>query len=228
MSNNENYNVAFTKWLSTYGSVTVQRIFDHYGFTVDHADIKALLADKDGVYYHFLRVPFINILNGIVIGQVEGYREYLQKVFVDYLMSGAANETNAPVQGASIREDLESERVTFIELANKFDLEYFHHNSLIAESQRQLIELSRSQFSDVNVVVDADKLMLVNMVDDFENRGRTLNSKFKDFRAQLQQMIITVQNLIETLPNYQIDENLIANIKEQIHFDTAIGDIRDL
>ena len=114
--------VEFSKWISTYGTVTIQRVFDLFKFKVNYTEIKDLITNQDSVYYHFLRVPFMNILNGIVIDQVEGYREFVQKMFVDYLMSGAANETNAPVQGETIRAALEGERTKFIATMDEFDV----------------------------------------------------------------------------------------------------------
>lgn len=52
-----------------------------------------------------------------------------------------------------------------------------------------------------------------------------MNAVFIDFRSQLQQMIITVQELVETLPNYQADDEQIASDKELIDFDTEVGEI---
>lgn len=225
MNNTKNYDAELTKWLSTYGSVTLQRIFEHYGFVVNYAEIKTLLSDKDGIYYQFIRIPFINILNGIVINQVEGYREYIQKTLIDYLMSGAANETNGFPQGESIRESLEIERTKFTDLADQFDIEYFNHNSLISESQKELINLSRNQLHDISNVADNDKFALVALVDEFEVRGRDLNVKFREFRTLMQKMIITIQDLMKILPNYQVDEKREASIKESINFDTEIGEI---
>lgn len=217
--------VEFSKWLSTYGSVTVQRIFEIFKFKVSYEEIKDLINNQDSVYYHFLRVPFVNILNGIVIDQVEGYREFIQKMFVDYLMSGAANETNAPVQGETIREALESERTKFIETTDQFDIAFFNHNSLISDSQKALIKLAKSKFADMGGVTDGDKQELYTLVEGFEEQARSLNATFVDFRSQLQQMIITVQELVETLPNYQADPEQLANNKELIDFDTDVGKI---
>lgn len=217
--------VEFSKWLSTYGSVTVQRIFDLYKFKVSYEEIKDLMNNQDSVYYHFLRVPFINILNGIVIDQVESYREFIQKMFVDYLMSGAANETDAPVQGETIREALEGERTKFIDTTDKFDVEFFNHNSLISDSQKALIKLAKNKFADMDAVTDGDKQELDTLVESFEDKGRSMNAVFIDFRSQLQQMIITVQELVETLPNYQADDEQIASDKELIDFDTEVGEI---
>lgn len=217
--------VEFSKWISTYGTVTIQRVFDLFKFKVNYTEIKDLITNQDSVYYHFLRVPFMNILNGIVIDQVEGYREFVQKMFVDYLMSGAANETNAPVQGETIRAALEGERTKFIATMDEFDVVFFNHNSLISASQKALIKLAKSNFADMNTVTDIDKQELYTVVEGFEEKARVLNATFIGFRGQLQKSIITLQELVATLPNYQADDERISCDKELIDFDTEVGEI---
>ena len=218
------FNKNFVQWLSTYGSVTVQRIFDLLNFSLDYTKIKEILSDKDSIYYHFLKVPFINIFNNIIISQAEGYREYIQKVFIDYLLSGSANETGAPVQGEAIREDLEEHRKKFLSLADEFDIEYFNHNSMIAESQIALIKLAKTKFKNLKEIQEIDKLELLELVDRFEVQGKQLTLKFRDFRRQFKEIIITTQALLEMLPNYHVDEKQIEAYKEAINFDDNIGE----
>ncbi len=213
----------FLQWLSTYGLVTVQRIFDLFHFDIEYTNAKEILNNKNRVYYNFLRVPFINIFNNIIISQVEGYREYIQKIFIDYLLSGAANETNAPSQGASIRETLEEDRQKFMSLADEFDIECFNHNSLIADSQASLIKMAKGKFKNMEEVQDSDKQELLELVENFEEKGKLLTAKFRDFRRLFQEMIVTTQELMDTLPNYQVDEQQLEMYKESINFDTNIG-----
>lgn len=216
------YNQGFMQWMSSYGVVTVQRIFDLLNLSLNYLKIKDTLSDRNSIYYQFLRVPFVHIFNNIIIGQIEGYREYIQRVFIDYLLSGAANEAEAPVQGATIREELEHKRQKFMKLADEFDIEYFNHNSLIAESQMALIKLSRTKFQNISEIQDADMHSLLELVADFEEKAENLTIKFREFRKQFQDMIISMQALLETLPNYHIDEKQIAKYKESIDFDVEV------
>lgn len=220
----DTFNNEFIQWLSTYGLVTVQRIFDLLNFSLDYTNIKEILREKNSVYYHFLRVPFVNIFNNIIINQAEGYREYVQKIFIDYLLSGAANEVEAPVQGESIREELEENRKKFMDIADKFDIEYFNHNSLIAESQIALIKMARTKFKNSEEAQDIDKQELLELVDGFEEQGKLLTIKFREFRREFKEAIITTQALLENLPNYHVDEKQLETYKELIDFDTNIGE----
>lgn len=220
----ERFDTEFVQWVSTYGSVTVQRIFDLFNFSLDYTKIKDILTQKDSIYYHFLRVPFVNIFNNIIINQADGYREYIQKIFIDYLLSGAANETNAPVQGESIREDLEENRKVFMALSEEFDIEFFNHNSLIAESQIALIKLAKSKFRNMSAVQDEDKQELLTLVQNFEDKGRELTIRFRNFRQQFRETIVVNQALLETLPNYHVNEKQLETYKESIDFDINIGE----
>jgi hypothetical protein len=202
----------------------VQRIFDLYDFKFDYTKVKEILNNKEGIYYQFLRAPFINIFNNIIISQIEGYREYIQKLFIDYLLSGSANEQEAPVQGETIRQELEENRNQFMQLAEEFDLEVFNHNSLIAESQIALIELAKTKFKESSEPSKNNQQKLLDLVADFEKRGRELTLKFRDYRRKFRDIIIVNQDLLELLPNYYLDIKQVEAYKNSIDFDTNIGE----
>jgi hypothetical protein len=116
-------------WFSTYGLITVERILERYGITINHDDIGDILNDTSSIHYQLLRVPLNNILNNIILNQAEDYREYCQKLFIDYLLSGAGNESNAPAQGAAARESLEEDRLRLVSIGESYDIEVFNHHS---------------------------------------------------------------------------------------------------
>lgn len=216
------YEDAFSEWLSTYSLVTIQRIFDLFNFFPDYSRIKEILKNRNDVYYHFLRVPLRNVFNNIIIGQAEGYREFVQKTFIDFLLSGAANEGGAN-QGQNIREELEENRLAFMTLADEFDLDYFNHNSLIAESQEALINLARINFRNMKLVQDEDIQELIELVENFESQAKQLTIKFYAYREKFREIIITTQKLFDLVPNYQIDQEQMQIYKEAIDFDLNIG-----
>ncbi|MDF1757242.1 MAG: hypothetical protein P1U74_02980 [Legionellaceae bacterium] len=213
-----------SSWFSTYNQITVERIFEQYGFKIKEDKIISILRDPESIYYQFLRIPFKNIINGIVLHQAEDYREFAQKIFVDYLLSGAGNETDAPPQGADLRESLEEERQNMMTIGDEFDVEVFNHNSLIANSQNKLIKLAKSRFSHEEEITEEDKQNLIEIIESYEEKTMEMNETLREYRREFHDLIIRVQDLAETLPNFSLDPDKMIQHREAIAFDSDIGE----
>ncbi|AHE67103.1 hypothetical protein [Legionella oakridgensis] len=129
-------------WFSTYGMLTAERILEGFKIQLDHDELVSAIKNPRSIYFQLLRVPLKNIFNGIILQQIRDYQVYAQKIFIDYLMSGQADKPQeAP--GASIREDMETERKNLVELGEAFSEKESAHLKLISESQASLIKLAR-------------------------------------------------------------------------------------
>lgn len=128
-----------TVWFSTYGIITVNRVLDRYNIHLNKAEVEQVLKLPDHFYHRLLRIPLKNIYNGIILQQAKEYQVYLQKCFVDYLVSGE-NGKGEDSPGASIRDDIEVQRQALIKLNEQVDELTFAHDTLIAESQAYQIE----------------------------------------------------------------------------------------
>lgn len=213
----------FASGVSTYALITIERILWYFGFALKPDEIIKLLKNKDNVYYHFLRVPFSNILNDIIISQIEGYREFVQKIFIDYLLSGSGNETEEQALDGSAKESLEEERKYVIEIGQTFDLVVFDNNSLLAESQKALIKLAKDKFKNLSKVTEEDNKILTDTVDSYECKSKELYQQLRVLRKNYQDVIVTIQSLIVTLPDYNPDQEKMMRHRESILFDTDIG-----
>jgi hypothetical protein len=130
-----------THWFSTYGILTSQSILAGYNIHLSHDDLVTAIKSPNSIYYHLLRVPLKNVFNGIIMQQVHDYQVYLQKTFIDFLVSGQGDkEEGSP--GTDTRETLDEERTKLIELSDRYNQEESVHHELIAESQASLISLS--------------------------------------------------------------------------------------
>ena len=128
-------------WFSTYGLLTANRVLGRFNIHIENDELIVAMKNLHSVYYQLLRVPLKNIFNGIILQQTHDYQVYAQKLFIDYLLSGAGSkEDESP--GANTRDDLEVERVRLIEVGEAFNREELAHQQLIAESQATLIQLS--------------------------------------------------------------------------------------
>ena len=127
-------------WLSTYGLITIERILERYKIQLSQNELLTVIKNPYSFYHQLLRVPLKNVLNGIILQQVRDYQVYAQKLFVDYLMSGENNNTEA---SGLTKEDLEKERKTLVEMGELLQQVKLAHTTLIAESQKRLMSYAQ-------------------------------------------------------------------------------------
>lgn len=131
-----------SKWFSTYGLVTAERLIGIFKITLDQEDLKLALKGPYNFYHRLLQIPIQNILSGIVQQQAHDYHVYLQKLFIDYLLSGESGKSETS-PGAVTRAELDIEREDVVSLAEEFNKKQIALNNLIAESQICLIDLCK-------------------------------------------------------------------------------------
>lgn len=146
--------------LSTYQWVTVGRVLGRYGLSLSDPAVMALLRAKTSFYYQLLRIPLTNVLNGIILGQAREYQLFLQKLFVDYLVSGEADRSDEE-PGEDTRETIEELRQSMLALSGEFEAAERAHEGLITESQRAIMTLMeqfiraldqlKSQFKGISI-----------------------------------------------------------------------------
>lgn len=129
-----------SKWFSSYGLITAERILGKYNIRLESNDLLAGVKNPDSFYYHILRVPVKNVRNGLILTQAKEYHLYLQKLYIDYFLSGEASKDSS-FPGADTREDINDLGEAFKESSQIFIERERQHNKLIAESQAYFIGL---------------------------------------------------------------------------------------
>ena len=127
-----------SKWLSTYGLITVEKILDRYGIRLSQEDLLHASQHSDCVFLRFIQVPLKNIFNGLILQQAKDYQTYAQKQYIDYLLSGESSQ-----EGSQACEDLEETRRRLVSLGEAFQEEEHANEKMIARSQALLIKTTR-------------------------------------------------------------------------------------
>lgn len=213
------FDTDIASWLSTYASLTVTRVFDLFGLKLNKEQTISAVKDKQSIYYLLAQVPLNNIYNGIILTQVMDYRSYAQRIFVDYLTSGAGVEDHeAP--GSTIRESLEEERLNTVEFGSRLDQEENTNRLLIAESQEVLIQLARKIKTG-----ETDELRdeIHEKSADYLAQSLQMNTRFCDLRRDIQGLILRSTNLVALLPDYRPKEDQSVT-RAAIDFDSKIGE----
>lgn len=138
----EKSEIELSRWFSTYGMITAERILARYNILLSSSSLVIAIKSPFSFYHKLLNVPLKNVLNGIVLQQANDYHIYVQKLFIDYLLSGE-NSKEGETQGAETRELLEEERTQLVDLGEEFHQKEIEHSNLIATSQAAFIKITR-------------------------------------------------------------------------------------
>lgn len=143
----------FEQWFSTYGLVTADRILNKYKISLKSKELLLAMKTPSSFYRRLLQIALKNVLNGIVLQQANDYNVYIQKLFVDYMLSGESSK-DAESPGAGTRESLEEERKKLIGLGDELNQVQYNHENIIANSQATLTTLVQEMSTHVEQVVD--------------------------------------------------------------------------
>jgi hypothetical protein len=133
----------FNHWFSTYGVITSQRILSHYKIKLPDKELLPAIKNPKSFYHKLIQVPLKNVLNGIILQQANDYHIYVQKLFIDYLLSGESGKP-PEAQGALTRENLEEERKNVVSLGEHFNQSQIDHETMISTSQKVLIKITKN------------------------------------------------------------------------------------
>ncbi|HVT63513.1 MAG TPA: hypothetical protein VHD33_08525 [Legionellaceae bacterium] len=221
---NQSMDATPSTWNSTYGLVTVERIFGLMNIYLTPEELYTVSHSTNSPYYQLLQVPLKNILNGIILGQAADYREYAQKMLVDYLISGAANLAEEQTKPEGVQLELELLRTELIEIGDQFDLLQFDHHKLIADSQKVLIDIAAHLPSPHVIIDDALSSEVQSKTISFIEKTELLQIKFKEFRMQFYQRILKARELLDAVPEYFNMFDNDGKHLESLYFDAKLGE----
>ena len=129
----------FESWYPTYGAMTAERILGRYNIKLDYKALIAAVKNSESIYHQLLKVPLKNVYSGILMDHAREYQSYVQKLFVDYLVSGQADAPEGS-PGESTREALEKLRQDLKQLNEAFETQQSKRRDLVSSSQSLLMK----------------------------------------------------------------------------------------
>lgn len=205
---------------STYAFLITDRVLDRFGLSLTQSEIAAVMKNPRSIYFQLLLVPCKNIINGIIYQQAYDYQVYAQKLFIDYLVSGSANDApDSP--GAAIRDDLEQIRLKLVELSEEFEKDVFAHKTLINQSQGKLVELVKT----LKPIQDNETLatQVAQTMSPYLERVTDLAQVLRNDRIEFKNIILDTQRLILLLPDYPNNEAQGEENRSALLFDDQLG-----
>lgn len=225
--NNKSMDEEQSTWYSTYGLVTIERIFGSMKIHLSQEHLHQVSRTPNSPYYQLLTVPLKNIFNGILIHQATDYREYTQKMLVDYLLSGAANLPAEVTKPEGVRLELEMMRTDLIAVGEQFDLLQFEHYRLINDSQGALIDAARSIPKSFKLLDDKLTKKIIAIAEPFMEKSQNINVRVKDFRKQFYQTILSAKDRLDTVADYFNYFEKQPEHLEALQFDAKLGEDRE-
>lgn len=157
--NGEEIDNELSNWFSTYGIITAERLLGRYKVNLAQTELIVAIKSPFSFYHRMLQVPLRSVLNGIILQQANDYHVYVQKLFIDYLLSGE-NSKGEEAQGASTREVIEKERQQLVSIGDEFNNVRGEHDYLIATSQAALIKIAQIFNSELEKAIISLKNVL--------------------------------------------------------------------
>ncbi|OEH46128.1 hypothetical protein lpari_02861 [Legionella parisiensis] len=161
--NGEEIDTELSHWFSTYGIITAERLLGRYNVNLAQTELVVAIRSPFSFYHRMLKVPLRSVLNGIILQQANDYHVYVQKLFIDYLLSGE-NSKGEEAQGASTREVIEKERQQLVALGDEFNAVQGEHDYLIANSQASLIRIAQIFNTELDKAISSLKKNLRALV----------------------------------------------------------------
>lgn len=224
MNNNKSMDEGQSTWYSTYGLVTLERVFALMNIHFNEEELHTISRSPKSPYYQLLQVSLKSLFNGIIISQANDYREFVQKKLVDYLLSGAANLPPEKTKPEGVQLELELMRQDVIASSEQFDVLQFEHYRLINDSQRIAIETAQT-LPVPRVLIDENLAQEIQAkMRTFLEQSEYVNQKAKEFRKQFQQNIVKCRELLGTVPEYFGRLESKPEHMEALFFDYKLGE----
>ena len=71
----------------TYEILIAQNLLNQFHLNLELAEIQKALKEKKSIYFILLNVPMQNSFNGMILSQIETYKQFCQKRLADYIIS---------------------------------------------------------------------------------------------------------------------------------------------
>lgn len=204
---------------STYAFLITDSVLDRFGLSLTQSEVVAVMKNPRSVYFQLLLIPCKNIINGIIYQQAFDYQVYAQKLFIDYLVSGHANEAPEGT-AASLYEDLEQVRLKLVALGEQFEKDALVHKTLINQSQGKLVNLVKAlmpiQDNDDNAEQVSQEML------PYLDRVTDMAQVLRNYRVEFKNIIVETQRLLLLLPDYQENEAQAEENRSQLLFDDQL------
>lgn len=202
---------------TTYSVLTADRALRSLNIHLKNDKLLEAIKDPNNPYFQLLRVPMQNVFNGIILQQATDYQIYSQKLFVDYLLSGEGNkDENSP--GADARDQLEQHRLELVSMGESFAALELEHKKLISSSQGYLKESAKSIKSTLELPSE-----IKNEIEEYVFKALKIKSELCDFRNDFYALILKVTDLLNSLPDFHMDEQRVEENRKPLHFNAKLG-----
>lgn len=202
-------------WLSTYVLVTLRALIQHYEINIADDELNRVIDERSCVLYHILRIPLLAILNGITLEQTKDYHDYAHKLLIDYLLSDASIQTESN-SGEDIRESLEHEREALIEHSNAVEELTTSRSQFINDTQEVFIDYIKEHNHEL---LQDPTPEFIESLKTFEQQILQINTNVRNFKVTFVGIIIKLNQLLSSLPNYKFDPQQLEINLENLLFD---------
>lgn len=209
----------------TYEILIAQNLLNQFHLNLELPELEKALKNKKSIYSILLNVPMQNSFNGMILSQIETYKQFCQKRLADYIIS--TNPTREEQASSDFEEvipnDIERYKQELINLqTNLRTVEQTYYDG-IAKIQAYLIRMvnfeiiNQGRFSG-NFTEDS-----LRFIDEQAIEAQQLRVNLLQLRQEWEKMASDVCVLLADKSGYLIDENEDLAQRSELNFLKNLG-----
>jgi hypothetical protein len=213
--------------LGSYNFLIAENILNKFNLKLSSADIEKAFKDKNSPYFHLLKVPMLNCLNGMVYEQCETYKLFCQKRLTDFVLNvnPTLDELKESGGAFSLPESitqLGDELVVHQAHLRELEIDYYE---VLAKTQSYLIGYVKKQIISTGTFVGNYDDSFFKEMDSFEQRALSVQKMLVENRESWHEFAISVTKVISDLASFTLPPEVDFEQRSQLNFLRNLGGV---
>ncbi len=209
----------------TYEILIAQNLLNQFHLNLELPELEKALKDKKSIYSILLNVPMQNSFNGMILSQIETYKQFCQKRLADYIISTnpTREEQASPDFEEIIPDDIERYKQALINLQNDLRTVEQDYYDGIAKTQAYLIKVVNFEIINQGVFSGNYTKDILEFINEKAIEAQQTRTKLVQLRQEWEKMSSDVCVLLADKSGYLIDENADLAQRSELNFLKNLG-----
>ena len=209
----------------TYEILIAQNLLNQFHLNLELPELQKALKEKKSIYFILLNVPMQNSFNGMILSQIETYKQFCQKRLADYVISTnpTREEQASPDFEDIIPDNIESFKQELIKLqGNLRAIEQDYYNG-IAKIQAYLIKIVNFEIINQGIFSGNFSKDALRFIDEKAIEAQQMRINLLQQRQEWEKMAGDICLLLADKSGYLIDENEDLAQRSELNFLKNLG-----
>ena len=212
--------------LGTYSFLIAENILNKFNLKLSASEIEKAFKNQDSMYFHLLKVPMINCLNGMIYEQCESYKLFCQKRLTDYALNVNPTEEQIKQSGGEFSLPssitlLSEELVVLQTRLRDLQIDYYE---VLSKTQSYLIQYVKKQIIGMGSFIGNYDDAFFQEMSSFEQRALVVQKNLIEHRNEWHDFSISVTKVIADLASFTLEPEIDIEQRSALNFLRNLGD----